>query len=259
MSLPNYTMAAIGALIGAVAGSFFNVVAERTVSERPWWGSERSCCPSCGRTLQALDLIPLISWIASRGKCRYCKNTISVRYPIVELLYSLWGAVALYIWGPSPAGVGAMAGGWLMMLNALTDLQSGYIYDHLAGAIAVAGALLRIFGGTEALLDGVIGAAAAAGIIAIIVILSRGGMGWGDATLMGGAGAILGWKMALIAAYLGFMIGGLFAVLLVLFKKAARKDSVPLAPFLTAGFMAALVWGPDILGYLGQSPGWPWR
>ncbi len=247
-----------GLLFGAAAGSFFNVVALRTVLERPWWGRERSCCASCGRTLSAIELIPLLSWVILQGRCRTCKSPIPLRYPLVELVYGLWTAAALWRWGATIPGGMAVLGGWLMTLNALTDLESGYIYDSLAASVAIVGLAARCFGGWGALVDGGIGAAAAAAVIAVIIVLSRGGMGWGDATLMAGAGALLGWKLGLVATYLGFMIGGTVAVGLLIAKKAARKDAVALAPFLAAGVLCALLWGPDILGYWGQLPGWPW-
>ncbi len=252
------TLVCLGFLFGAVAGSFFNVIALRTVLERPWWGKERSCCRSCGRTLSTIDLIPILSWVILRGRCRTCKAPIPLRYPLVELVYGLWAAAALWRWGLSISGGIAILGGWLMMLNALTDLESGYIYDSLAASVGGVGLLVRLVGGWGALVDGGLGALAAASVIAVIIVLSRGGMGWGDATLMAGAGALLGWKMGLLATYLGFMIGGVSAVGLLITKKAARKDAVVLAPFLAAGVLCTLLWGPNILDYWGQAPGWPW-
>lgn len=249
----------IGALLGAVAGSFLNAVAMRTVEGKPWWGKERSICPACGHKLAFMDLIPLISWVILKGKCRYCNSPIGIRYPLSEIAFSLWGALALGRWGLSAAGAGALFGGWLMMLNALTDLDSGYVYDHLAASLGVIGLGMRLFGGRPILMDGILGALAGGGCIAAIIIASRGGMGWGDATLMAGAGAILGWKMALLGTYMGFMIGGVVAIVLVAAKKRKRKDAVPLAPFLAMGVMVTLLLGPEILNILYQTPGWPWR
>lgn len=204
------------------------------------------------------DLIPIASWVMLKGRCRYCKSPISLRYPLAELAYAAWGALALWRWGLSAAGIGSMFSGWLMMLNALTDLDTGYVYDHLAGALAVAGAVMRLFGGLSPFLDGLYGAVAGALCIAVIIVASRGGMGWGDATLMAGAGAVLGWKMALLGIYIGFMVGGVVAIGLVAAKKKKRKDALPLAPFLAAGVMTALLFGPEILKAVHQTSSWPW-
>lgn len=256
--MENLYLAYLGTIVGAVFGSFFNAIAIRTVAGRPWWGLERSRCPICDHELSSLDLVPIISWLALRGRCRYCKGPISIRYPLVELLFALWAGIALARWGASSAGLGAVLGGWMMMLNAMTDLDSGYVYDNLAIATGVVGLALRLFGGMPAIMDGIYGALAGGGTIAVMIVLSRGGMGWGDATLMAGAGALLGWKTTLIASYLGFMIGGAIALAMIATKKATRKDSVPLAPFLAAGVMVALIWGPNILGFWYYYPGWPW-
>nr|WP_321500417.1 prepilin peptidase [uncultured Dethiosulfovibrio sp.] len=256
--MENIYLVSLGSVLGAIFGSFFNAIAIRTVEGRPWWGRERSRCPICDHELSSLDLIPLVSWLALKGRCRYCKGPISFRYPLVELLFVLWTGAALIRWGATFGGVGAVLGGWLMMLNAMTDLDSGYVYDKLAATIGIVGIAIRVFGGLPAILDGVYGALAGGGVIAAIIVISRGGMGWGDATLMAGAGALLGWKTAFLASYLGFMVGGTVALAMIAMKKAGRKDSVPLAPFLAAGVMIALIWGPNILGFWYYAPGWPW-
>lgn len=254
----NLYLAILGAMAGAITGSFFNAIALRTVEERPWWGRERSRCPMCGHILSPLDLIPILSWLSLRGRCRYCHSPISFRYPLVEIIFSAWGVLAMVRWGLSVAGLSASLGGWFMMLNAMTDLESGYVYDHLAGAIGVLGLIIRLWGGTSALIDGLWGSAAGGGAIAVIILLSRGGMGWGDATLMAGAGALLGWRMVILGTYSGFMIGGLLAIAMIATKRARRKDAVPLAPFLAAGVMVSLIWGPGIMSFWHQIPGWPW-
>lgn len=256
--MENLYIALVGAMTGAIFGSFFNAIAIRTVKEQSWWGKERSRCPLCDHLLESRDLVPILSWLSLKGHCRYCKGPISWRYPLVELIFSLWGAMALARWGASIAGIAAALGGWLMMLNALTDLESGYVYDHLAGVIGILGLSIRIWGGLPAVMDGLYGAAAGGGAIVAIILISKGGMGWGDATLMAGAGALLGWKMAILGTYSGFMIGGVVAIAMIAMKKAKRKDAVPLAPFLAAGVMVTLILGPEIMDFWYQTPGWPW-
>lgn len=146
-----------------------------------------------------------------------------------------------------------------MLLNSLTDIYSGYIYDHLALSLGIAGAAIRLYGGSSAFMGGVAGAVTGFTIIALIILVSRGGMGWGDAVLMGGAGTILGWKMVILGSYLGFMAGGIIAIALLLLKKVKRKDAIPLAPFLATGVLIVMIWGPEILELWGFYPGWPWR
>ncbi|HDQ93259.1 MAG TPA: prepilin peptidase, partial [Synergistetes bacterium] len=205
----------ISALLGASMGSFLNVVASRTVEGRPWWGSERSKCDSCGRELSPGDLVPLFSWIMLSGKCRSCGARVPLRYFGVEAAGAVAGALIAWRWGFSPAAAFASVVASGLFLNALTDLYSGYVYDLFAWGLGAVGLLMRFGGGLNGLVDGLLGAILGFAVIGAIIILSRGGMGWGDATLMAGTGAALGWKLAAWGLYLGFMTGGVVAVLLL--------------------------------------------
>ena len=152
------------------------------------------------------------------------------------------------------------------MLNALTDYESGDIFDAFSLAMGICGLGIRVFGGMDAFLDGLAGAAIGGGLFAVIIFASRGGMGWGDASFMGGFGAILGWKMTLFAFYSGIMAGGAGVAWLMLRGKVkwGRGDSVPLVPYLAAGGLFTLLYGPQVIHTIGirlqliSQPGWPW-
>jgi leader peptidase (prepilin peptidase)/N-methyltransferase len=256
----------ISAFLGACFGSFLNVVAHRSVEGRPWWGRERSVCESCGKELTALELIPLVSWLIQKGRCRSCKVGISPRYVIVELIGAAAAGLMAWRWGLSWAYTLAMVGTFGFLLNALTDYETRDVFDVFALTMGICGLLLRLFGGGSAVLDGIIGAAVGWGIFAVIILISRGGMGWGDACLMGGAGAILGWKMTLLAFYIGIFAGGLAVVFLMLQGKIkwGRGDSIPLVPYLAIGGVVTFLWGPQALNVIGLrfqyfiQAGWPW-
>lgn len=245
-------------LLGACMGSFLNAVALRTVEERSWWGSERSRCFSCGRVLGPIELVPLLSWLFLMGRCRTCGERIPLRYPLAELAGALLAGLLGWRWGISFAGLFALASGFLLLLNALTDLYSGYIYDAFALVLLGTGFLLRVAGGWTALLDGFYGALAGAGVIILIILLSRGGMGWGDAWLMAGTGAALGWQLTLVALYFGFIVGGIVALGLLVMKLVNRKDPIPLGPFLALGAVLAMIWGPSLWGWFDIAMKWPW-
>jgi leader peptidase (prepilin peptidase)/N-methyltransferase len=173
----------------------------------------------------------------------------------------LTGALAAR-WGVSPALAISLCVLWFSLFNSLTDIESGYIYDVWALALGAAGLLLRLFSGAQAVIDGLLGGALGFGTIAVIIILSRGGMGWGDAMLMLGIGAALGWKYCALGLYAGFMFGGVVVAPLLIAKKLKRKDAVPLGPFLAAGGIAALFAGDAFIrrfsAIFGSSAGWPW-
>ena len=256
-------------ILGACMGSFLNVVAHRSIQGRPWWGKERSVCESCGRVLSASELVPVFSWLIQRGRCRGCGAPLSPRYLIVELIGAAGAAGVAWRWGLSWAGTLSLVGFFGLLLNALTDCESGEVFDAFALTMGLAGLLLRLAGGWGAVLDGVTGAATGWGMFALIILVSGGGMGWGDACFMGGVGAVLGWKLTLLAFYLGVMSGGVGVAILLLRGRVrfGQGDSIPLVPYLAFGCYLTLLWGPDLLAGLGERfalpdaflPPWPFR
>ena len=248
----------IGFIFGAAIGSFANAAAMRTVAEKKWWGRERSVCDSCGRVLSAWELVPVLSFILLRGRCSSCGGRISPRHLFSELVCGLLMALFVLRFGLSPALYFSAAALPFLAFNTITDIDCGYIYDAWPLAMAVVALALRAFGGWSALLDGVYGALAGAGVIGAIIILSRGRMGIGDAVLMLGIGAFMGFKLSLLSLYAGFLCGGLVVVPLLLAGRVTRKTAVPLGPFLCAGMVLASFFGEKILYYLGYLTAWPW-
>ena len=254
----------LGALLGACLGSFLNVVASRSLAGEPWGGLSRSHCPHCGRELPWSELIPLISFALQRGRCRGCSRALSWRYPAVEMVGALLGGAVWGRWGLSPWALtlGTVAA-FSLFLNALTDLEEGVIFDLFALSPGALGLILRVGGGKDALIDGLLGAALGFGIIAIVsgasrVLSGQEGMGWGDASLMAGLGGLLGWKMTGVAFYGGIMAGGAVIIPMMILGKVHRKDAIPLGPFLALGGVASLLGGPSFLAWMEWAPGWPW-
>jgi leader peptidase (prepilin peptidase)/N-methyltransferase len=247
---------------GACAGSFINAVAMRTVAEKKWWGRERSACDLCGTTLVGADLVPIISYLALSGRCRYCKAPIKPRHFAAELVSAVFTAALFWRWGVSAALAVSIAVLWFSLFNALTDMENGYIYDVWAIALGVAGLLMRIGGGWAAIFDGILGGALGFCFIAVIILVSRGGMGWGDAVLMLGIGCAVGWKYCAFSLYIGFVVGGAVVLPLMIAKKLKRRDVIPLGPFLAAGSVLVLFVGNSLIArfgdLIGGYPGWPW-
>jgi leader peptidase (prepilin peptidase)/N-methyltransferase len=252
----------IALFAGACAGSFINATAMRTVADKKWWGGERSACDHCGVVLAPVELVPIFSFLLLRGKCRHCGKPIAKRHFAAEAICGVVTASLYWRWGVSPALVISVAVLWFSLFNSLTDIENGYIYDLWAVALGVAGILMRIQAGWPAIVDGVLGGVIGFGFIAMIILVSRGGMGWGDAMLMLGVGAAVGWKYCALSLYAGFMVGGVIVLPLMLAKKLKRKDAIPLGPFLAAGSVIVLFIGNALverLSYIfGAKPGWPW-
>jgi leader peptidase (prepilin peptidase)/N-methyltransferase len=247
---------------GACAGSFINAVSMRTVAEKKWWGNERSSCDFCGATLAARDLVPICSFILLRGKCRYCGKPIAKRHFIAELTASALTAGLFVRWGFTPAFAISLLVLWFSLFNSLTDIENGYIYDVWAVALGAIGILIRIPAGWPALIDGLLGATVGFCSIATIILVSRGGMGWGDAMLMLGVGGAVGWKYCALSLYMGFMVGGAVVIPLVIARKLKKKDAIPLGPFLATGSVIILFVGNAVSArlsaILGAHQGWPW-
>ena len=151
-----------------------------------------------------------------------------------------------------PAGALALSALWTAEFHALTDLADGYIYDRAVIVSFCAALILRSFDGLRSMiLEIALGAGAGWTPVALIIVLSRGGMGWGDASMMAGIGALIGWKLALLSLYVGFIVGGIAALLMLLMGRVRRSDAVPLAPFLAFGTALALIFGRPLFSLLG--------
>ena len=242
------------AILGACLGSFLNVVAHRSIQGRSWWGKERSVCESCGHVLGVRELIPLVSYIIQKGRCIHCGKKFSVRYFLVELITCLAFVSITYKLGTAWSCLLCLVGTCGLIVNSLTDFESGDVFDVLALAPGVIALLIRIAGGYWAVLDGLAGAFTGWAVFALIIILSRGGMGWGDAVFMAGAGAVLGFKFTLLAFYLGIMTGGVWAIALMLIGRLhwGRGETLPLVPFLSIGCFVVFLFGSEIFAYLSQ-------
>jgi len=180
-----------------------------------------------------------------------------MRYFIVEIIGAVISGSLLARWDFSFTFFVALTAAFLLFLNALTDYEDGYIFDIFSLGMLIPAFLFRISGGIPSLLNGLYGAAAGFGIFALIIVVSRGGMGWGDAFLMCGLGAFIGWELILVTFYIGIMAGGLGIVYLMCRGKVkwGKKQSIPLGPYLAIGGFFALLYGVDILAYINKNYG----
>lgn len=230
----------------------------RTVAEKRWWGKERSVCDSCGRVLSPYELVPILSYVFLGGRCRSCGERIPARHLSTEAAAAVLGALFVLRWGMTAPLAFSFAALFFLLFHALTDIESGYIYDAWCWSMAACAAFLRLWGGPPSLIDGALGATLGFCVIYVVLLVSRNGMGEGDAMLMLGTGAILGWKMTVLCLYLGFIAGGAAMIPLLIMKEVSRKDAVPLAPFLAFGAMAAIFSAASFFDFFGFRLSWPW-
>jgi leader peptidase (prepilin peptidase) / N-methyltransferase len=236
--------AAIG---GLLVGSFLNVVAHRLPRGesllRP-----RSRCPGCGTQLRAIDNVPVISWLALRGRCHHCGASISARYPIVELVT---GALYIAVVASQDDAVRIVLG--LLLVTVLVpitliDLELRIIPNIITGPAALAAVVAIAALDSDFLPEALIAGAAAGGFFLVAAILYPRGMGMGDVKLAGMLGLYLGRAVApaiFIALIAGVVVGA--AVIARKGAKEGRKTAVPFGPFLALGGVIAFFAGEDIV------------
>jgi leader peptidase (prepilin peptidase)/N-methyltransferase len=240
------------ALVGAIVGSFLGLVSVRLPLGEPI-ALGRSRCPGCSRTLGPADLVPLLSYLLLRGRCRTCRAPISRRYPLIELACLLIGAGAACVY-PDARGVAAALLGWWLLLLAVLDLEHYWLPDRLTYPLAAAGVGAAAWFGTPQVMDSLIGAASgylsfAAIALAYRRVRGRHGLGGGDWKLFASAGAWLGWQglplVLLIAALLG-----LAAALILHWRKAEfLAQRLPFGAFLAPAIWLLYLLGPDVRGF----------
>lgn len=232
--------------MGLAFGSLVSVVAYRLPRDEEMVFS-RSRCVLCGHQLGPTELVPVLSFVWLRGRCRSCRRSISWRYPLVELftaglLYALWSARGYErVFWPFAAFT------LILLMVSIIDLEHFWIPDRLLWAGLVIWGLSLWWPGDFGLAAALLGGAAGLGIMAIIYHLARGGMGLGDVKLAALMGLYLGPEQVTLALMLAFITGACVGGTLVLLKRRGRKDRVPFGPFLAAGAYVSMLWGPRLV------------
>jgi len=210
----------------------------------------RSICPACSHTLSFLDLVPVFSYIFLKGKCRYCGEKISIRYPIVEMLNGL-----LYVAVAWKFGFSFLALGWFIAVSVLIavsfiDAEYKIIPDRFPIALAAAGVIMMLSDHGPDLLSRVIGFFSVSVPFLLIGLISGGrAMGGGDVKLMAAAGLCLGWEMNVTALFIGAFIGSIVSVVQMAGGKIKRGSQVPFGPYLALGIAASALVGEVLLSY----------
>ena len=210
--------------------------------------NDRSVCPRCRHLLGALDLIPLLSFLCLQGRCRYCREKIAFRYPLVELLTGMLFAAVFVYHGFQPISLVYLVMTGFLLVAALIDLEYFYIPNRLIACGLAWGTLLHLVLGTGSLTFMALGFITGGLPMLTVYLVSRGGMGAGDVKLSALMGVFLGWKLVLAALFLAFLSGAVTGILLLAAGLKGRKDPIPFGPFLAFGGIGASLWGLKIIG-----------
>ena len=265
---------------GLCVGSFLNVVIHRLpkMLERGWREEcaelagqplapqeaynlvvPRSGCPKCGHRITALENIPLISWLALRGKCSECKTRISAKYPLVEALAGVGAAYAAWRFGATSTALGAALFIWFTIALAFIDQETGLLPDALTLPLVWVGLLVNLFGGFVAIQDAVVGAVAGYLVLWLVfwaykLLTGKEGMGYGDFKMNAAVGAFLGWKMLPLVILLSSLVGLVFGAL-QMFAARGKWDAgfrFHFGPYLAIAGIVAMFWGEPIVRWYLQ-------
>ena len=238
-------------LLGLATGSFLNLCIDR-LPKRESILHPPSHCDVCQHKLRPLDLVPLLSYLSLKGRCRYCGAKIHYRVPLVE---AMTGLIFVLLWNHYGFSIElplAMLFACLFIVILVIDLEHHLILNRVVYPAIALAFLVIILTPDYGIISAVIGGVTGAGILLLVALISPGGMGMGDVKLAALIGLLVGFPQVLIALLICFVLGGAVAGGLLLARLRGRKDPVPLAPFLTAGLITTVFYGEEILRlYLG--------
>jgi leader peptidase (prepilin peptidase) / N-methyltransferase len=235
-------------LFGLIIGSFLNAVVYRLRNKKSFLKG-RSFCPKCKKSLSASDLIPVLSFIFLRGKCRYCKKKISKQYPLVELgtgvvfliLYIKFGLTLEFF-------IYALYSVFLILIFVY-DLLYYLVLDVVSVPAIIVGFIGSLVFGislTNLLIGGIIGLS----FFLIQFVISKGKwIGGGDLRLGLMCGFMVGWPKILPLLVITYISGAIISVMLLASKKKKWKDSVPLGIFLTLATLVVILFGDKIIDW----------
>ena len=238
------------AAVGLIFGSFTNVIIAR-IPHGESVVTPSSHCPRCGHRLGVLDLVPVLSWLFLKGKCRYCQEAISIRYPAVELLTAALFMGVFLRWGISAYTLAGWALTVILVSSAFIDLDEGIIPDVITIPGVVLGLVVSFV--TIGFFPALWGALAFGGVLFLVAVISKGGMGGGDIKLAAVIGAFTGIPGAIITLLLSSFLGAVFGITLMLMGRAGRKTPVKFGPFLAIGAYTAYLFSNQIAAwYMGM-------
>jgi leader peptidase (prepilin peptidase)/N-methyltransferase len=237
-------------LTGLCVGSFLNVCIYRLPKRRsvtyPY-----STCSSCGSRLQAVDLIPVFSYLALKGSCRYCGGKIPVQYPLVELTVAVLFLLAYFKYGLTVEALQVAV--LFALITAVTVIDWRYLVipNSLNRAGFILGLILLI-ASPDHYISNITGFLLGGGILYLIAVVLRGGIGGGDIKFAAVIGLLLGWEYLLLTLFLAFSSAGLVGAVLVLLKIKKMKEVMAFGPYLAFGSVIAALAGDWLVSWYLQ-------
>lgn len=233
-------------LLGLIFGSFFNVVGLRLPNDMPFT-NERSNCPRCKHVLTWHENIPLLSFVIQRRKCRHCAEKISYIYPAIELITGILFVISYTIIGLKFDLITALLLISMLMIILVSDMSYMLIPNKVLLFFTPLFIIIRMIDPLTPWWSPIIGTIVGFILLAIIIIVSHGGMGAGDMKLFGLLGVVLGAGKVLLAFFLSCMTGAVIGMLLLLFKRIQKGQPVPFGPYIVIATLITYFFGDYLL------------
>lgn len=235
--------------LGTIFGSFYNVLIFRVPEDRSFIKG-RSCCMTCGHRLEWKDLCPLISYIVLKGKCRYCKTTITPRYSMVEAAAGVFGVIAFMIGGVSLRTLYLFSFWSMLLVVAVIDYDRCIIIDSVWIIFTVINFAAILAENPNAWASPVFGAITGYVFYGLVYVISKHyykqeAFGDGDVMLLAASGVVLGPFMTVVTGFLAFIVAGIWLLLMRLKKSEINGDMrIPFGPYVAvAGFITSIAAG----------------
>lgn len=240
-------MILLSAVLGLIIGSFLNVCVYRIPrGSSLWWPP--SFCPGCGSPLQIRDMIPVISFALIGGRSRCCRQPISWRYPLIEMLTAVGFACLTFQTGPKWHLLPQLILFSGLMAASAIDLELRIVPNRLLVWLIIMFVMMVPLVSSSSIINHLAGAGAAV-LMLMPAWLIPGGMGGGDVKLAAVIGLYLGWPFGILALFLGIMGGALGGLIWMASTGGTLKTALPFAPFISLGTMVAMLCGTEILAW----------
>ena len=246
-----YVLLASVFVFGAVIGSFLNVCIYRIPAGESIV-TPGSRCPECGTAIRWHQNVPILSYLALGGKCAGCKASISIRYPLVEALTGFIFMLVFFHFSIHPATLVYWLFGAALIVITFIDVDHQIIPDVISLPGILIGFICSFAIPWISWVDSLLGIVVGGGSLFLVaaayeLLTKKEGMGGGDIKFLAMIGAFLGWKAVLPIIFISSLLGSLVGVPLMFIRKADGKLAIPFGPFLAAGALFYLFWGPPLI------------
>lgn len=233
-------------IVGMCVASFMNVVIYRVPNHLDFVKG-RSFCPNCHETLKPYDMIPVLSWIILKGKCRNCKSDISIRYPIIEFIGGVFAVWIFYHYMFTWDTLLVFALSMILLVISMVDIDTMEIPNGFIISCMICVIISVLIHPEVPILTRLIGMLIVSVPMCLINLIVSDSFGGGDIKLMAVCGFMLGWSNTLLATFIAIILAGTYAIYLIASKKLDKKDHIAFGPYLCVGIFIAVMYGTEII------------